>query len=149
MTSARRAHEEITRNLGRLGVACTCLWMGFLVNFCVTIIVVLHTARSLFQRHKGLQLSAIAAKTATRLIRLDLLMGSFATFSAASASHGSAIVRVTRSPANQVCPYSIGTPCRSEFMPTDRRIGAPSFIRRCSAWVAVACLAVRRVELRV
>lgn len=58
-------------------------------------------------------------------------------------------VRVIRSPANHVRPYSIGVPASSTFTPDDRSSGSPSVTFKCSAWVAVARTAVRRVDARV
>ncbi len=58
-------------------------------------------------------------------------------------------VRVTRSPANQVRPYSMGCSSLSTLIPVVRRIGAPSGMRKCRAWVAVAWRAVMRVSRRV
>lgn len=58
-------------------------------------------------------------------------------------------VKVTLSPANQVWPNSTGRRSSSTLIPTLRNIGSPSRMRRCSACVALAFFAVRRVDARV
>jgi len=66
-----------------------------------------------------------------------------------AAQPSGATVSVTRSPANQVTPYSTGAPSASTLTATGRRIGAPAAMRSRAASAGRAAWALIRVAARV